>query len=208
VFLAMGGTPELQTRLLKTVRENGGSVIFKANRESKHVARMSDYLLSVQYDKIFTRKQMARYLKCFNVHFSMLPLHRGCLPINWALWEGTPIGVTIHEMTTRIDDGAIIAQSQIDVAPDETAYTAYLKCWELCFEMLREHLPKLLTRKYTCAPQDHQKATYHRRGEFPNDRYIEEHWDDATKDRMTRALYFPGKEGARLREVGFYNDSV
>jgi methionyl-tRNA formyltransferase len=57
-----------------------------------------------------------------NVHASLLPKYRGAAPIAWAIYHGeTRTGVTIIRMSTRIDDGDMLAQEAIDIGPEQTA---------------------------------------------------------------------------------------
>jgi methionyl-tRNA formyltransferase len=45
-----------------------------------------------------------------NIHPSLLPQYRGPCPVFWALFHGDRLtGVTLHEMTTRIDQGSLLA---------------------------------------------------------------------------------------------------
>lgn len=53
----------------------------------------------------------APVLGCINIHHSLLPRHRGPIPVQWALRSGDPeTGVTIHRMTDRFDAGSVLAQ--------------------------------------------------------------------------------------------------
>lgn len=62
-------------------------------------------------------------LGCINVHPSLLPVHRGPMPLFWTLREGSKqTGVTIHCMDEGMDTGDILAQRVIDV-PDGISYT-------------------------------------------------------------------------------------
>src|ERR1700759_3779169 len=46
-----------------------------------------------------------------NGHPSLLPRHRGPLPVAWAIREGDDeIGITFHRMDTDLDTGPILAQ--------------------------------------------------------------------------------------------------
>lgn len=53
---------------------------------------------------------------CLNVHFSLLPQHRGREPLFHALLAGGGAGVSVHWMTEFVDGGAVVAQQAIDVA--------------------------------------------------------------------------------------------
>ena len=57
-----------------------------------------------------------------NVHASLLPKYRGAAPINWAIINGeTETGISIITLAEKMDAGSILAQSTINIAPDETA---------------------------------------------------------------------------------------
>ena len=61
-------------------------------------------------------------LGTFNLHASLLPNYRGAAPINWAIINGdTKTGVTTFFIDDKIDTGAIILSSEIEIAPDENA---------------------------------------------------------------------------------------
>jgi len=57
-----------------------------------------------------------------NVHFSLLPKYRGAAPVQWTILNGdAETGVTIIELDDRMDEGDILAQERVPVAPRETA---------------------------------------------------------------------------------------
>lgn len=61
-------------------------------------------------------------LGTFNLHASLLPNYRGAAPINWAIINGeTKTGVTTFFIDDKIDTGAMILNSEIDIEPEETA---------------------------------------------------------------------------------------
>ncbi len=58
----------------------------------------------------------------FNLHASLLPRYRGAAPINWAIINGEQqTGVTTFLLNHQIDEGAILLQEHIPIAPYETA---------------------------------------------------------------------------------------
>ncbi len=66
--------------------------------------------------------------KFINVHHGDLPRWRGRANINWAIINNRKkIGLSIHEMTTEIDDGRIYAQYTIKIEEDDTVKTVYDK---------------------------------------------------------------------------------
>lgn len=61
-------------------------------------------------------------LGTFNLHASLLPNYRGAAPINWAIINGeTKTGVTTFFIDDKIDTGAMILSSEIDIDPTENA---------------------------------------------------------------------------------------
>lgn len=63
-----------------------------------------------------------------NLHASLLPQYRGAAPINWALINGeTETGLTTFRLDEAIDTGAILGQTKVSIAPDDTAGTLHDK---------------------------------------------------------------------------------
>jgi methionyl-tRNA formyltransferase len=79
-----------------------------------------------------------------NCHPSLLPRHRGPIPIAWAIRNGEEeIGLSVHRMDAELDSGPVLAQRTMPlgeyVEPDEF----YPSMDEAVFEMLSEALAKL-----------------------------------------------------------------
>ena len=52
-----------------------------------------------------------------NLHISYLPFNRGAHPGFWCFFDGSPCGVTIHEVDSGIDTGPILAQQLVALDP-------------------------------------------------------------------------------------------
>jgi methionyl-tRNA formyltransferase len=79
-----------------------------------------------------------------NGHPSLLPRHRGPVPVAWAIREGDEeVGVTVHRMDAGLDTGAVMAQRSFPlgeyVEPDEF----YGRLGPILLEALGEALGKL-----------------------------------------------------------------
>jgi methionyl-tRNA formyltransferase len=71
-------------------------------------------------------------LGTFNLHASLLPNYRGAAPINWAIINGdTKTGVTTFFIDDKIDTGAMILNSEIEIAPDENVGQLHDRLMEL-----------------------------------------------------------------------------
>ncbi len=60
-----------------------------------------------------------------NIHNSFLPFNRGADPNIWSIVEGTPRGVTLHYIDSKVDHGAIIAQTIVPIETDDTLKSSY-----------------------------------------------------------------------------------
>lgn len=127
--------------------------------------------------------------KIFNVHPSLLPRHRGCSSVPWAIIEGDDItGVTFHYIDEGIDTGKIILQASIQIESTETQETLFNKCmdtgaefWGAAFELVKSGFPGVEQKGHSC---------YHKRG-VPHDGKIDDSWDLDYVERFIRAMTFP-----------------
>lgn len=53
-------------------------------------------------------------LGCLNIHHGLLPQQRGLMCDFWAHLEGEHSGFSIHQMTSKIDDGPILRVQKVD----------------------------------------------------------------------------------------------
>lgn len=97
---------------------------------------------------------------CLNIHPSLLPRYRGPSPIQSAILSGDEkTGVTIIQMTEKLDAGPILIQRELEIK-NQKFQELHNELAELGAELLIEILPKLLTGKITPQPQNGTKATY------------------------------------------------
>jgi len=95
-----------------------------------------------------------------NIHPSLLPLHRGPMPVAGAILAGdTETGVTVMKLTPGMDSGPLLAQATVPLPP--TARTGALndKLFQLGAQLLLEVLPRYAAGQITPREQDHSQAT-------------------------------------------------
>ena len=79
-----------------------------------------------------------------NGHPSLLPRHRGPLPVAWAIREGDEeIGITFHLMDAELDTGPILAQRRYPVGELQPPDTFYPEFGPTVGEALAEALERL-----------------------------------------------------------------
>ena len=66
------------------------------------------------------RRARSAALGWLNGHPSLLPRHRGPIPIAWAIRDGDEeIGITFHRMDAELDTGPILAQRRLPLGEYE-----------------------------------------------------------------------------------------
>jgi methionyl-tRNA formyltransferase len=79
-----------------------------------------------------------------NGHPSLLPLHRGPLPVAWAIREGEDeIGITFHRMDAGLDTGPILSQRPVPLGEPEVPDVFYPRMGLVVVEALTEALGRL-----------------------------------------------------------------
>ena len=79
-----------------------------------------------------------------NGHPSLLPRHRGPIPVAWAIRSGDDeFGITFHRMDAELDTGPILAQTRIPLGEPEAPDDFYPKLGPIVGETLVEALTRL-----------------------------------------------------------------
>jgi len=127
--------------------------------------------------------------RIFNMHPSLLPRHRGCSSIPWAIIDGdSHTGVTFHYINHGIDTGKIILQTAVQISPVETQLTLFRKCmergvkfWPAAFELVKAGFSGV---------EQEGEPSYHKRI-CPYNGSINENWPLDKIERFIRAMIFP-----------------
>jgi Formyl transferase len=103
--------------------------------------------LSVHYPKVFKPEMIAKYQKLYNLHPGYLPWGKGYYPVFWALWEQTPAGATLHEVTAGIDEGPVVSQIRVDHSPHDTGGDLYQRVRAAEERLFLDYWPRLLNEQ-------------------------------------------------------------
>lgn len=121
-----------------------------------------DLIITCAYGQILSKEllELPR-LGCINVHASLLPKLRGGAPIHKAIIEGhKKTGITIMYMDTKMDEGDIISQKEIEITDTDTASSLHDKLKVLGRDLLLETLPSIIDGTCNRVKQDSNEATY------------------------------------------------
>ena len=121
-----------------------------------------DLLLLAAYGQILSPELLrVPRIGALNVHFSLLPRHRGASPIQAAILAGDQeTGVTTMWMTERLDEGPIFAASRTPIGPEEDLGSLTVRLSDLGARCLSETLDRIERGEMVRDPQDSSRATY------------------------------------------------
>ncbi|MDP7032892.1 MAG: methionyl-tRNA formyltransferase [Planctomycetota bacterium] len=120
-----------------------------------------DLLVVVAYGQIFTDAFLNVPVHgAINLHFSLLPAHRGASPIQAAILAGEEsTGVTVFRLVRRLDAGPMLAQQKVAIAQKENAGELESRLAELGGKLLAECLPRFEMNSLSWVDQDEERAT-------------------------------------------------
>ncbi len=120
------------------------------------------YVISFNY-RYIVESNVLEYMKgrIINLHTSLLPYNKGASPNFYSFYENTPKGVTIHEMATGLDEGAVLLQKEVDMdAKEETFASSYDKLLGAMSELFFANWPALKNGEIEAKGQQ-GAGTYH-----------------------------------------------
>jgi methionyl-tRNA formyltransferase len=103
-----------------------------------------DVLLS-SGNQIF-RKELLNVAKIasLNRHTSLLPAYGGIYPIFWCLLNNEKqVGVSVHTMTEKIDEGVVISQTSLPINTKDTFFSLFEKCFQLSADVAISAIQKV-----------------------------------------------------------------
>lgn len=100
-------------------------VIGNPNHEdprARIVALAPEILVSVACPYILKEKLLSVPPRgCVNIHHAPLPRYKGMMPTFWQMYHGErQVGVTIHTMAARVDEGSALLQERLAIVPGES----------------------------------------------------------------------------------------
>jgi methionyl-tRNA formyltransferase len=120
-----------------------------------------DYIVSGYYARIFRDELLSIPPKgCVNIHPTGLPRFRGLSPyFTHIIFGDTSNYITMHWLDPGIDTGDIIAQTSVEILPDDTGFTCGHRLTEAAAQMFRENWPLVKAGKASRTKQDESIAS-------------------------------------------------
>lgn len=96
-----------------------------------------------------------------NIHPSLLPAHRGPIPLESVILSGeNKTGVSVMQLVRAMDAGPVYEQRELALNGSETKQDLANKLLNIGSSMVIELLPKILNGNITAVAQDDTRATY------------------------------------------------
>ena len=149
-------------RLKKYETASINSKIFIDYIKTNHI----DLVVSLAASQIFKKEILNTPLKgCINYHTALLPKYRGRQPLFWALLNDDEVGISIHEMDEKLDNGPIIIQKKVPLNPNETLHSLYLKTIKIGPGLVMEAIEKI---DNNCEDRIENNSSYATQYSFPS----------------------------------------
>jgi methionyl-tRNA formyltransferase len=116
-------------------------------------------------------------LGCINIHHAPLPGYKGMMPTFWQMFHGErSVGVSIHAMVARIDEGAILLQESLPIQSGESLDSLIRRskrhgahCMARVLRAIQSGTPPtpqppVRPSSYFTFPKHEEIAEFHRRG--------------------------------------------
>ena len=119
-----------------------------------------DLIVTCAYGQIIPKIILDK-CKCINVHASLLPKLRGGAPIQHAIIDGySTTGITIMEMSNKMDAGDIISQSSIDIDINDTYSSLHDKLITVATRLLLDTIGSVIDNSYVAIKQNENEVTF------------------------------------------------
>ncbi len=159
-----------------------------------------DIIYSVQHHELLKQADIAKARQAaVNLHLAPLPEYRGCNQFSFAIMDkASQFGVTIHEMDTRIDHGAILFERRFALPQHCWVSQLYEQTVDVAFELFKDSLPDLLAQRYKKIEQasrlGERVSALHYRNEINALKLVDLNAPADEIERRIRATYMPGFE--------------
>ena len=134
-----------------------------AEVQAQIAAMNADVMIVAAYGLIIPTAVLNMFTKgSYNIHASLLPRWRGAAPIHRALLAGdAETGVTIMEVVTALDAGAMISKGVVPITEADTTQTLHDALSKIGADLMVQSMRDLATNgRLPSEPQDENLVTY------------------------------------------------
>jgi len=114
---------------------------------SEEIISTYDLVISAHCHQIFPKKLVEK-IRCINIHPGYNPNTRGVYPQVFSILNNLKVGVTIHEMDEKFDNGPIIIREEVEKYSWDTSSSLYKRILEKEIELFDLYFTKILYNQY------------------------------------------------------------
>ena len=121
-----------------------------------------DIIITLAYGQIVPQAvlDIPKY-GCLNLHGSLLPKYRGASPVQTALFDNeTVTGVTLMEMTAKMDAGKMYAKEEVKIDEDDNFTSLFSKIGDAAKRLIIRELPNYLSGNIVGIEQNEEEVTF------------------------------------------------
>lgn len=121
-----------------------------------------DIIITCAYGQIIPKELIeSPRLGCINIHASLLPKLRGGAPIHRAIINGhSKTGITIMEMVSKMDAGAILRQREVEILDDDNLGILHNRLSVVASELIIDTLPDIISGNIEAIKQEESEVTF------------------------------------------------
>jgi methionyl-tRNA formyltransferase len=124
--------------------------------------RKPDVLVSVACPFILKEKVLSvPPMGCVNIHHAPLPKYKGMMPTFWQMYHGEQsLGVTVHFMSAKLDEGDAVRQESLAVSKTETLHHVIRRAKRHGAHVMARALRAIESGSYVRIPLDREVGSY------------------------------------------------
>lgn len=123
-----------------------------------------DLIWSNSYSMVIRDDVLSLAKKSLNIHGGLLPEFRGSNPTQWAIMsKAKKTGVTMHEMSSKIDEGKIVKRVEIPLDFYDSWTEINEKILRKTELMIEKFIPNAISLRWNSKDQDITNARYFKR---------------------------------------------
>lgn len=123
---------------------------------------------------------------CINFHFGLLPRYQGADPVFWQLRNGEKEGgITVHIMTSHIDNGPVLYYERLPLMPGETYGIHCERLGQAAVTVMHKVLDTLQKNTQVAIPQEKIAAPYYN---APNEQALTIRWESQSATEIIQLI--------------------
>lgn len=119
-------------------------------------------VISMHCKQLFPEK-LVKSIRCINIHPGYNPINRGWYPQTFSIVNNLPIGVTIHEMDEKLDNGPIIARKFVEKSILDTSYSLYQRILSAEIELFDQYFDTIIDNSYVLTYPENEGNIFFKR---------------------------------------------